>query len=46
MRDCWTNDPCGRPKFRQLAEDLEKELEIIDPESYLEMNFDISDDSK
>jgi len=43
MRDCWKAEPTERPKFRDLADDLEKELETLDRERQLDMNGDDSD---
>ena len=37
MKDCWKPDPHERPKFRDLADDLEKELETCDRELKLDM---------
>lgn len=45
MRDCWELDPQKRPTFRHLSEDLEKQLENIDRESYLDMNPELDNDS-
>ena len=38
-------DPIKRPKFRQLSEDLEKILDTVDREIYLDMNNEINEDS-
>ena len=46
MRDCWELEPHKRPSFRELSEDLNKQLETIDRESYLDMNTDMDNDSK
>ena len=46
MRDCWELEPEKRPSFRELSEDLNKQLETIDRESYLDMNTDVDNDSK
>ena len=46
MRDCWELEPEKRPSFRELSEDLNKQLETIDRESYLDMNNDMDNDSK
>lgn len=43
MRDCWKAEPSERPKFRDLADDLEKELETLDRERQLDMNGDDSE---
>lgn len=46
MRDCWELEPEKRPSFRELSEDLNKQLETMDRESYLDMNNDMDNDSK
>ena len=46
MKDCWVKEPSKRPNFRQLAEDLEKILDAVDRDIYLDMNNDINEDSK
>ena len=45
MRDCWKAQPEQRPRFRDLADDLEKELDTLDREKKLDMSAN-GDDSK
>ena len=45
MRDCWKAQPEQRPRFRDLADDLKKELDTLDREKKLDMSAN-GDDSK
>jgi len=44
MRDCWKAQPEQRPRFRDLADDLKKELDTLDPQKKLDMSAN-GDDS-
>ena len=45
MRDCWKAQSEQRPRFRDLADDLKKELDTLDREKKLDMSAN-GDDSK